>query len=188
MEHTGSLQATGLGAGRGPSRSCIPAPLLWGWLPSPAPFSAPSTFSLLSVSPPNALAPDSRRVCSGRVHTLPPSGPLLPAGPSRSARLSRSLLRYQGRRVLVSASVSMACAPPELPALLASPGHLTAGAAAFLLACLRAVGSLLGAAAPASWVLPCARPSCCSWPCSGWLNSDLRPASVSLQKSLPQGW
>ena len=146
--------------------------------------------SLLSVSPPNALALDSRRVRSGHIHTLPPLGPPLPAGPSRSARLSRSLLRYrgQGRRVLASASVSMACVPPELPALLVSPGLLTAGAAAFLLACPRAVGSLPGAAAPASWVLPCARPSCCSWPCSGWLKSDLCLASVSLQKSLPQGW
>ncbi|XP_052514814.1 inactive rhomboid protein 1 isoform X1 [Budorcas taxicolor] len=35
----------------------------------------------------------SRRVCSGHVHTLPPLAPPLPAGPSRSARLSRSLLR-----------------------------------------------------------------------------------------------
>ena len=186
----GSLRAAGLGAGQGPSRSCIPAPLLWGWLPLPAPFSAPSTSSLLSVSPPNVLAPDSHRVRSGHIHTLPPLGPQLPAGPSRSARLSRSLLRYrgQGRRVLASASVSMACVPLELPALLVSPGLLTAGAAAFLLACPRAVGSLPGAMAPASWVLPCARPSCCSWPRSGWLKSDLCLASVSLQKSLPQGW
>lgn len=153
----------GLGGGRGPSRSCpcIPAPLLWGRLPSPAPFSAPSTCSLLSVSPPNALAPDSRRVCSLCVHTLPLSGPLLPAGPSRSARLSRSLLRYrgQGRRMLASASVSVASGLLELAALLASPGLLTAGAAAFLLACPRAVGSLPRAAPPASWLLPCASPA-----------------------------
>ena len=156
----------GLGAGRGPSQSCpcIPAPLLWGRLPSPAPFSAPSTCSLLSVSPPNALAPDSRRVCSLCVHTLPPSGPLLPPGPSRSALPQCPSLSVPAQvpwagRVLASVSVSMACGLLELAALLLSPGLLTAAAAAFLLACPRAVGSLPWAAAPTSWVLLYASPA-----------------------------
>ncbi|OWK11022.1 RHBDF1 [Cervus elaphus hippelaphus] len=38
----------------------------------------------------------SRRVCSLCVHTLPPSGPVLPAGPSRSARLSRGTADWFG--------------------------------------------------------------------------------------------
>lgn len=117
---TGPLLGIGVGNGAG-------APFISGhsyiWvsiLPWP-PILGPdcSHFTLLFVSPhSNTLAPHSRQVHFGQVHTLPLPGPRAArrASPQRQS-LSWSLLRYhrQVMSVLVFFSVCMSCVLLELP-------------------------------------------------------------------------
>lgn len=137
----------GWGPDRGPSclgfRPCHLFPVL----PCPPachlpPFSAPLQHlpSPLCLPHPDALAPNSRQVRFGRVHTLPLLGP--PAARralTQRLSLSRSLLRYlgQGMSVLASAGVCMAC---DLSGAASMVGSLGARAGPVLLCMSKGCG------------------------------------------------
>lgn len=128
--------------------------------------------SLSSASHPNALAPHSRQVRFGRVHTLPLLGPRAACrAPPQRQSLSWSLLRYhrQVPSVLLFPGMCMLCGLLEAARVVGIPcGSSWQVLAVFLFACPRTVGGLPGSVAccPSSllpWVVAAAFSGFMGW-------------------------